>query len=284
MVAVEDIEAGLRALADRFEGRLAVYAKDLGSGRVAELAADAAMPTASCIKLFILLALMRRVEAGAFALDAPLTMRAEDRVGGSGILKTLSPGLTMPMRDVASLMITLSDNTATNMIVDLMGLDGVNREIAALGFAATRLVNRIDFAAIGGDITRLAVSTARDFGRALEGLADGTILSAESCGTVLGIMRRQHYADLIPRYIAHNPYAADLGDVPTLTIANKTGFFPGFRGDVALLESGRRRVVIAVLAADGTDRGFQAENAVAQLVGRVGALVWEGFGRTDLPG
>ena len=275
MDGTKNASAGLQALADGFEGRLAVYAKDLTSGRRLELAADTPMPTASCIKLFILLALMRQVEAGAIDLAAPLTMRAKDQVGGSDVMKTLSPGLTLPVRDVASLMITLSDNTATNMIIDLMGLDGVNREIAALGFSATHLVNRIDFAAIGGDITRLAVSTAREFGTALEGLAQGTLLGARSCDIALGILRRQHYRDLIPRYLDHNPYAADLGGVPTMQIANKTGFFPGFRGDVALVEMAERRVVLVVLAADGADPGFQTENAIAQLVGRISRRAWD---------
>jgi hypothetical protein len=106
-------------------------------------------PTASCIKLFILLVLMRRIAAGDLTLEQRIPVLAGQQVGGSGVLKDLSAGIELPLRDVATLMIVLSDNTATNMLVDLLGLAAVNQTIRDLGLPDTTLFDRVDFHAIG---------------------------------------------------------------------------------------------------------------------------------------
>src|SRR6185369_183492 len=110
-----------------------LYVKDLGGGETIARDADEVVPTASCIKLFVLMELMRRLAAGDFTLAQKIPVLAGQQVGGSGVLKDLSAGIELPLRDVGTLMIVLSDNTATNMLVDLLGLDAVNRTIRGLG-------------------------------------------------------------------------------------------------------------------------------------------------------
>ena len=150
-----------------FGGELALYVKNLGTGEVIARNADAIFPTASCIMVFILLELMRRVAVGEFALQQTIPVLPEQQVGGSGVLKDLTAGTMLPLRDVATLMIVLSDNTATNMLIDLLSLAAINATIRNLGLQHTRLISKVDFEAIGSDVTRFAVSTAREFAPAV---------------------------------------------------------------------------------------------------------------------
>jgi len=272
------LEAQLDALSAGFSGAFALYAKNLGTGETIERRADETFPTASTIKVFVLLELMRRVQQGAFSLDQHVPILAAQQVGGSGVLKDLSAGLSMSLRDVATLMIVLSDNTATNVLIDLLGLEAINNTIAGMGLRTTRLLNRVDFERIGSDVTKFAVTTAREFGDALEQVANGTFLDQSSCDTVLDIMRRQQYLDLLPRYLSYNPYARDLGLAQDLWIANKTGFFMGVRCETAVIAFGGVKLVVAALTKDGKELGFNAENENAVLLGHAGQALYEYFG------
>jgi beta-lactamase class A len=271
------LEVYLDELGSGFSGDFALYAKDLTTGETIERRADETFPTASCIKFFVLLELMRRVHRGELTLEQIVPITAAQQVGGSGVLKELRAGLEMCLRDVATLMIILSDNTATNVLVELLGLDAINRTISGLGLETTRMLNRVDFDAIGSDVNRFAVTTAREFGRALEQVADGTFLDRASCDAVIDIMERQQYCDLLPRYLPYNPYARELKAAQTLRIANKTGFFMGVRCDTALLFLPQTTLAIAALTKNGADQSFGVENENAILLGRTGRALYEYF-------
>jgi beta-lactamase class A len=260
-----------------FSGHLSLYAKDLSTSEAVERDADAVVPTASCIKVFILMELMRRAEAGDFTLQRSIPVVAQQQVGGSGVLKDLTAGIELPLRDVATLMIVLSDNTATNMLIDLLDRAAINEMIRGLGLAETKLLNRVDFAAIDNDVRRFAVSTAREFAAALEQVAEGRFVSTAACATIVDIMERQQYLDLLPRFLPYNPYARELGMPRELRIANKTGFFPGVRCDTAILLLPRRTVVVAAFTHGGKDLGFSPDNEGAVFLGRIGLAIYDYF-------
>lgn len=117
------IETEIQQIVAGFEGEIAVAAKDLLTGASVSYHADTRCPTASVIKLPILLHTLLLAQEGALTLEDPLTLREEDKVPGSGILTQMSVGLTMPLRDACMLMIALSDNTATNLILDRVGIE-----------------------------------------------------------------------------------------------------------------------------------------------------------------
>ena len=150
----QHLEQHLDGLIGEFSGQVALYVRELGSDETISRNPDEVFPTASCIKLFVLMELMRRVERGELSLRQKVPVLARQQVGGSGILKDLSAGIDLPLRDVGTLMIVLSDNTATNMLVDLLGLDAINQTIRGLGLARTAMLNKVDFDAIGNDVSR----------------------------------------------------------------------------------------------------------------------------------
>ena len=164
-----------------FAGTGAVYARNFATGEEVGVGADTTQATASTIKVPILVELFRQVEAGRISLDTPLTSTADNFAPGSGVLRDLSLGITLRAEDVATLMIVVSDNTATNMLIDALGLHAINATMAEFGCPETRLVNRIHFPTIGDDAKNLAVTTPRSLARLMELIATDAILTPASC-------------------------------------------------------------------------------------------------------
>lgn len=282
-IETADVTAAIEHEFATFAGTGGLLAKNLDTGEEIRVNADAETATASTIKVPILIELFRRVEAGEFDLEDRLPASEAARTPGSGILRELTVGVELSIRDHATLMIVVSDNTSTNVLIDLLGIEAINRTMAEFGFPRTRLVNRIDFPVIGPDARNLAVTTPADLAGIMAALATGAILSDESRAAILDIMRRQHYLDMVPRYLPYTPYAEEL-DVPDngLRIANKTGGWSGMRADMALVEWPGTRYVIGIVTEGDPDTRFWAENAGAKLIGRVSRLVFDHFGGSAL--
>ena len=126
-----------------FKGTVVLYARNLDTGRDYALGADTKVRTASTIKLPIICALASQVEAGRVKWDDRLIIRAEDKVGGSGVIRELADGTTLSVLDLATLMIVVSDNTATNLILDRISADAVNEYLDAIGLRETRALRKV---------------------------------------------------------------------------------------------------------------------------------------------
>lgn len=256
-----------------FSGEVGLYCTLDGAAFV-DFQADEVFATASTIKLFVLGALLEGVAAGRWSLAVPVAVEPADLVGGSGILKGLTPSLTLTLGDVATLMMTLSDNTATNLVVDgIGGVEAVNAHIRRAGLVTTRMGCRIDFAQIGDDFERLGVSTPREMNAYLEGVRTQRLLPPEEAERFVAFLRFQHYLDLFPRHLPFNPYAADLGQTQTLVVANKTGFVPGVCCDAGYLIEAGRTLSYCVMSKGCGDLGFGVDNEANRLLGRIGARV-----------
>ena len=270
----DELIAAITAEFASFGGTGGVAAKHLGTGEEIRVNADVQTGTASTIKVPILIELFRQVEFGKHSLLDRMTVGT--MTPGSGILRDLTSGIQLSIRDVAVLMIVVSDNTATNMLIDLLGLDRINQTMAQAGFPGTRLVNRLDFPKIGPDVKNLAVTTPGELAGIMEELAKGTILSRESCRQIIEIMQMQHHRDLTPRYLPFNPYAEELG-IPDngLRIANKTGGWTSFRADMALIEWPGTQYSIGIVTEADPDTRFWSENNGDKTIGRISRLIFE---------
>ncbi len=221
--------------------------------------AERVVPSASTIKVPILLAALAQVDVGRVRLDQQVHLPPE-RVGGSGPLSLL-PSLThLPLAEVLTLMIALSDNDATNAVIDLVGAASVGELLALVPTRHTRLQRRMmDFAAAARGLQN--ETCAADLVDVLVALRTGRLLPVELTATALDIMRTQQFTEGLPAYLRD-----DIG------VASKTGEIEGLRADLALLERGERWVAVAVLAtdlaADGVDRG----TAVLPTFARLGEL------------
>jgi len=203
-------------------------------------------------------------------------VEATDVVAGSGILKELTPGVTLSIRDLATLMIVVSDNTAANVLIDLVGVDAVNQAMKTLGLHATVLGHKF-FRAPAGAVPNS--STPDDLGRLLAQIARHRVLTPAVCEEMLRVLRQQHYTDHITRKIVDYDGYLEAGVEPVVTVASKSGAIRGTRNDVALVERRNSRYVIAMMTRDCADRRFYVDNEAAVQLANVSALIdehWQG--------
>lgn len=274
-----DVIAAIEREFAGFAGTGGVAAKNLTTGEEIRINADAQTATASTIKVPILIELYRQVEAGIVSLDDRLQSNSANYAPGSGILRDLSLGVDLSVRDVGILMIVVSDNTATNMLIDLLGLERINQTMAEFGFPGTRLVNRLHFPTIGEDARNLAVTTPGELCGIMAGIATGAFLSDASRADIIAIMQMQHYRDQVPRYLPFTPYAEELGESDNgLRIANKTGGWKGMRADMALVEWPGTRYTIGIVTEGDPDQRFWPENAGEMMIGRISRLIFDLWG------
>ncbi len=262
----------IQTLAAGFSGMLGVWVKSLDAGEVCEWNARETYPAASTIKVPILYEVFRQAGEGRFRLADTSTLRAEDIVGGSGILKDLTPGLVLTVKDLATLMIVVSDNTATNMVIDLVGLDAVNTSCERLGLSRTRLENKVQRAPEGATVINR--STPADLGALMAMVAQREILTADACGAMMAILDRQHLHENITRRLPEFDGYLEKGTEPLIRVGSKSGSVRGTRNDVGYVRARGRRYVIAMMSKGCTDTRFYQDNEASVLLPKVSAAVY----------
>lgn len=220
--------------------------------------ADVSFPAASVIKLTLLWELFRQAEKGILCLADRVRLEEEDRVGGFGILRDLRPGLELTLEDLATLMITLSDNVATNLLIDRLTLQSVNDEIALMGLSRTRLARKMmDLRAKERGLEN--VTTPGDMASLLVAILNGPGLSPQSRKRMMSIMERQQCNNKLPRHMSGGR-----------VFAHKTGDLPGTEHDVGILPSREGALIVVVMTADlgDNEEGIRFHNEVGLLLDR----------------
>jgi beta-lactamase class A len=237
----------LDAIAARFSGRIGYAFHNLRTSARLTSNADTEFPTASAVKLPVLTALHAHANRTGLDWDRPVPVNRVEVARGSGILQYLSRDLQMSYRDLAWLMICLSDNTATNLVIESMGREHAAELIADLIDPAIRL-RGVASAGFDTAYPSMGYATPNALGRYLDLLVAGQLPGASETIAVAG---QQVYQSMLPRFLPQSPTAA----VP-LTIAHKTGALPGVRTDIGIVSSATTTVTVAVLTADSADRAY----------------------------
>ncbi len=288
MPAPEAVQAALdrlEALAQRFSGVLGVAASPwpteaADSPHLARLADEPFHP-ASTIKVPIMVEVFRQAEQGRLQLGQRIPLPAAGRATGSGVLKDLDPGLPLTVLDLVTLMITVSDNTATNLLIDLVGRDQVNATLAELGLRSTYLAGKLQVPPEQQTPEqrqgRRSVTTPRDLWRLMVLIARGEAASPESCQKMIDILRRQQYTEVLGRYLPYDPDAVEEGDLGSwpVVIASKGGAIRGVRNEVGLIQAGPRGYVVAICTKGCQDPRFHVDNEGSLAVAQVSRLLFD---------
>lgn len=207
---------------------VAVQAPD---GERVSLRGDERFISASTIKIPIMIEIYRQIDRGNLALDDRFTLTREDLCPGSGVLLQLHPGIELTLRDIVYLMMSISDNTATNMLIDLAGMENVNRTIASLGMTHSALGRKMKgVPAQPGNPENWA--TPNDFRNALEAILTGTAASAGSCAGMIEMLMLQQNTRRVGRYFPEGtlPWGSKTGTVGN--VSHDAGFVRGAHGDL----------------------------------------------------
>jgi len=261
---LDRLRASIQRTTASINAEWGIYVKSLETGEEIALDADRPMETMSTIKIPLMIEAFDQIKAGKFALTDKYTFDAADLRGGTGIIRSLQPGAVLTVRDLLTLMIIVSDNTATDVLYKKVGgPDAVNRKMAALGLTHTRAQTLAApwFAALQSASSTEAfyregkhpfgITTAREMGSLLEQLERGTLVDKASSDLMLQIMRGQLYRTRIPRYVTG------------YRIPHKTGdFLPYVGDDVGVLEAPGRTIVLSVYTGHHFGSGEMLENAI----------------------
>ena len=268
------LEARLAEAMAGFDGRVSLFAKNLDTGESHAFGADDRVRTASTIKVPILIEAFAQVAEGRLRWEEPLVLTQEGKVGGAGILGELAPGLTLTLRDAVHLMIAVSDNTATNLVLDRVTADAVNARMDVLGLPATRALRKIGAGGAsqaGEDPANrafgLGVSTPREMVTLLERLERGGLVSPEASRDMVEILKRQQYHDGIGRSLAGVP------------LATKPGALDRLRSDVGIVYSERGRIAMAITVDDLPEVVWTVDNPGYLMLSRLSLILLDGLGR-----
>jgi beta-lactamase class A len=284
--------AAMADFQDASGGTLGVMVRDLVAGDELRWNAETSFPTASTLKVPLLYALYRLAQDGAIDLAERVALCDEDRVPGSGVLQYLDPGLQPTIRDLAELMIIVSDNYATDLCYRLVGRERLAASLAELGLAGTHLphttwellahVGGLDLADAGLTYDTLLErlkgsgaddpevpyideeydrSTPADMIRLLVLIDEGHGLSAESREGIFRILKHQTIGDRIP---------AKLPDDAGIEVAHKTGSVRGVRNDVGIVMAPDVRYAVAIMS-----RGLPDAAAAVPTLANVSRWVWD---------
>jgi beta-lactamase class A len=257
-----------------------IYAKSIETGEEIAIDADRQMDTMSVIKIPLMAEVFQQAKDGKLALETRYTVTKDDMLPGTGVLRSLDPGAVVTVKDLVTLMIIVSDNTATDVLYRMVGgPETVNRRMAALGFQKTTAPApaRAWFDALRAATSAeqfhrdakhpFGLSTPREVGRLIEMMERGTLVDKASSDQMLQIMRGQVYRSRIPRFLSG------------YRIPHKTGdFLPYIGNDVGAIEAPGTTVVLSVFTANHFGSGDALEETIGRLTKEIVAYFSYGRG------
>ncbi len=270
--AAEDLSARLQPLIDAHKGEVGVMVKHLDSGESFAHREDAPMPTASLIKFPLMVAAYQAMEEGSLQPDQMVTLRKEDQVPGSGILTShFSDGATFPLFDAIRLMMSYSDNTATNLVIDQVGLDATAKRMKALGLENTVLHSKVfrrDTSIFPERSQQfgLGSTTAAEMIRLLEMLQKGDLASNKASQQMIAHMSSIESRAKFPRLLP-----------PEVKVFHKGGSVSASRCDAGVILSPNGPIALCVLTAKNKDHRWSDDNAGDMLSSHIAKEAYDHF-------
>lgn len=221
--AWDEMVKRLQVEAVSYSGRVAIYLKDLKRNKTFFYQADDLFPSASLVKVPIMSAIFEKIKLGELALDAKCTLRRRHRVGGSGSLKWYRDGSQFTVRQLVDHMIDESDNTATKMLIDIVGMNYLQQQFPREGLLYTEIYPE-GMSLRGSRVTYENYTTAREMASLLEKIYRGEMVDRESSALMLDVLKHQKHRARLAK-----------GLPPGWEIAHKTGLLRGACHDSAII-------------------------------------------------
>ena len=261
---LQRLEASIQRTTRSVNATWGIYVKSLETSEEIAIDADRQMETMSTIKIPLMVEVFEQIKAGRFKLSDKYTFVEADSQPGTGTIQRLDPGAVMTVKDLITMMIIVSDNTATEVLYRMVGgPPAVNARMDTLGLKSIRAMNVPStwFPALRAVPSTeqfyrdgkhpFGLSTPREMGRLLEMMERGTLVDKPSSDLMLRIMRGQLYRTRIPRYVTG------------YSIPHKTGdFLPYVGDDVGMLEAPGKTIIVSVFTGNHFGSGEVLENAI----------------------
>jgi len=263
------LAAQVHTIAAEHHGDVALFAENLKTHETVTISPDTPVQTASVIKLAILYEALEQVRDGKAHFNDKIMVTKADQVPGSGVLLFFDTPLSLTLKDVLTMMVVMSDNSATNLVMDHLGIENINRRIAKLGLKDTYLYKKIFTPVSTGMVMPadqkkfgLGKTTAREMAELMTKIVrcelsePGSPVRADDaalCEVALKMLHVQFYRSAIPRYLDGMP------GTTSDSIANKTGSLDAVRNDVAAVSTKNGVVIISAFTFNNKDHSWGAE-------------------------
>lgn len=282
VVFAQELSDKVQGLISRHDGKVALFAKNLATGQTLAINADTPIQTASVIKMPLMLQAFQQIKTSKLKQTDSLELTKDNQAPGSGVLALMDPGLKLTLKDTITLMMVLSDNTATNMVIDAVGLKPTNDMLAAMGLKNTYFYKKVYRPAtepMPPDQKKfgLGKTTAREMASVLESIYRCDLGDRALCGEMIRIMRNQQYRDMLPRYLEQQDASEDLS-----AIADKIGALDAMRADVALVYTKKGPIILSIFTYENADKSWNAENQAEILIGKLAKTVVDSWSPAGL--
>ena len=257
-----------------FKGHVSLFAKNLDTGQTYSLNADERVKTASTIKIAVMVEAFARVAEGHAKWTDEVILTKEKKYGGSGILYELSDGLHLTLRDAVNLMMLISDNTATNLVLEVLTTDAVNARMESLGLNQIKIMRKVGS---GGESKAgkdpdnkrfgLGMATPREMVLLLEKLERGEVISSAASREMIELMKREQGRYAIGR---------SLWDVP---MASKYGALDRLRSSIGIIYSKKGKIAMAISCDDMPEVMWSVDNPAYVLMSELSEMMINGLGR-----
>ena len=275
-VAQSRLDSQVKTLTESFKGKVSLFAKNLDTGETYALNPDERVRTASTIKIAVMIETFARVAEGKIKWTDEVVLTKEKKVSGSGILNELSDGLHLTLRDAVNLMMILSDNTATNLVIDVVTTDAVNARMESLGFKNIKIMRRVGS---GGESVAgkdpenkkfgLGMATPREMVLVMEKLERGEIVSPAVSKEMIDLMKREQGRNAIGR---------SLSSVP---MASKYGALDRLRSAVGILYTKKGKIAMAISCDEMPETMWSVDNPAYLLMSQLSEVIVDGLGRSQ---
>ena len=289
------LDAQVQQIVTKHHGHIALYAHQLNTDKSLAIDADKPVQTASTIKLAMLWTALREIALGHAAWDEKITLKPGEPVSGSGILHFLDTPVTFTLKDVATMMVIVSDNTATNLMIDRFPTAQVDSNMAALGYNDTWLYKKISKPATGpmpADQPKfgLGKTTPKQISSILQRIGECDLnipnqpkvdqtKADTACKAAIDMLRNQFYRDTIPRYLETLDNTEEGSG-----IASKTGSLNATRSDVGIVAGKTGPIVLAVYTYDNTDHGWSVDNEGEVAIAKIAKAIVTAWSPTGIDG
>ena len=275
-----EIEEEILEILKKYKYDIGVYIKDMYGNEI-KYNENNLFETASCIKTFILVEYFKQLYEGKISKDDYFEYTEDDNIPGlnSGIIKNFDYGLKFRSKDYAVLMITESDNIASNKLINYLEIDSINKTIKELGFKNTQLLHEINIP----KYLKCATTTPYEYARLFEMLYDGKIINKKVSNDCLDILKRQEHRDMLEKYLPPLDMVLMGDDASNINyIASKSGGIvwedskvKNIRNDGGIISTKYGDYIISIFISNLDDLRYNFDNIAHEIGGKINELVYQ---------
>ena len=267
-----DIEKIIKNSIVNFNGEIAMYYDDL-KGNTIKINENEKYNSASCVKIFILIELFNQISKGIINRKEELTYEEKDYVNGSGILRYLSKGIKLPILDIATLMMIISDNVATNILIDFLGIENINKSIENIGCNNTKLYSK--FKSVENEV--FSETTAYDYYLVWKKLNNYEIFNKEMTQEIINIIKNQKYHEMVGDGI--DKIYKEVENPIVNYIVSKSGKYESVRNDGGIVSTIYGNYILTIMIKDFKDENYLNDEYVYNMGRKISNIIFNEYMR-----